>query len=306
MRLRWGIGIGVALLLAAGVAVFLDPTAAVLGRLRGEPFYRGRPAAWWGRQLRSTDPAAHARAEADLQAGGADAVPVLVALLHRDGGDWGAAETRWMAADQLGRISAPARDAVPALTAALNDADPHVREVAAKSLLALAPDAEDNPTLLAALLGTGERLRAMQALGRLGAGAGGAVPAIAELLHDPDPQVRWNAARTLVEIGSPNGTPPLRAALKDDDARVREHAAEALGEIGPGAREAVPALVEALRDPEARVRRDAARSLGQLGPAAAGAAPALRGLLHDDNPRVRSAAAAALKRLTPDDNRKKP
>src|SRR5579884_512240 len=113
MRVRWFIGIGALLLLAAAAAVFLDPTGTVLGRLRGEPFFGGRPASWWGRELRSSDPAAHVRAETALQEGGAAAVPVLVVLLRDGNGGWGAAESRWMAADLLGRIGPDARGAVP-------------------------------------------------------------------------------------------------------------------------------------------------------------------------------------------------
>jgi hypothetical protein len=85
-------------------------------------------------------------------------------------------------------------------------------------------------TKLLAASDAAERRRAATALGKLGAAASPAVPALAE-------------------------------ALSDEDAMVRRAAAQALGEIGPEASIAAPALTGALQDPDAGVREDAALAL---------------------------------------------
>src|SRR5215471_4901474 len=93
--------LGLALVvLAVAAGVVFEPTGVVLGRLRGETFYRGRPVSSWRRALKDPDPKAHVAAVDALKGGGAEAVPVLVELLQ--GGkdsDWSGAEVRWMAAE---------------------------------------------------------------------------------------------------------------------------------------------------------------------------------------------------------------
>lgn len=78
---------------------------------------------------------------------------------------------------------------------------------------------------------------------------------------------RFEAARTLGEIGDARAVGPLKIALKDPHPWVRKAAAEALGRIGdPGA---VDALAEALEDVDANVRFSAAEALGEIGDARA-------------------------------------
>ena len=87
---------------------------------------------------------------------------------------------------------------------------------------------------------------AVNALASIGAAA---VPALLEMLADPDPALRSDAARAIARIGSDarDAVPQLTAALGDPDVNVRRYAARALGSIGPSAEEAVPALIDVLR-----------------------------------------------------------
>ncbi len=104
-----------------------------------------------------------------------------------------------------------------------------------------------------------------------------AVPALVDLLRDPDPSYRANAARTFWAMGARAGSaaPALGEALADSDTAVRVGAAMALDNMGPAAAPAVPALVKGLRDPSGEVRQWAARALGSIGSAAESAVPAL-------------------------------
>ena len=58
--------------------------------------------------------------------------------------------------------------------------------------------------------------------------------------------------------------PALIQALKDEDWRVRYDAAKTLGQIGPEAKAAVPALAQALKDGDWHVRQSAAEALEKV------------------------------------------
>jgi HEAT repeat protein len=98
----------------------------------------------------------------------------------------------------------------------------------------------------------------IDALARIGASS---VPALVDVLHDPDPELRRDAARALARIGSDarEAVPELIAALDDKDAGVRSFATRALGEIGPAAGKAVPALIKELRQ-NAKAAEQAAKA----------------------------------------------
>jgi HEAT repeat protein len=297
-RLILGLVVGLALI---AVGVWLEPTGVVLGWMNGEAFYQNRPARYWGRALTSSDPATQAQTHQALKDGGRSAVPVLVEILQQNDN----AEGRWKAADLLGRLGPDAREAQPALaalTAALNDADSHVRNVAATALASIGPAGPDAIPLLQELLATPDCLPALRALARYGPDAAPALGKIlVQLNHKGDSEIRWNAARTLAKIGpaAKEAAPRLVAAMKDPEPLVREHAAEALGEIGLDAKETIPALVEALKDPDARVRRDAVRSLEQMGSAAKPVLSSIRPLLQDKDEKVRKAAHTSLQQIDP-------
>jgi hypothetical protein len=118
------------------------------------------------------------------------------------------------------------------------------------------------------------RLKAAKALGRMGAAARSAIPALKALADDPDEDVRMVAANAIRKIGA--GPDPRVAGLVENlgsgDAMVRMQAAKALGQLGPAAREALPALRKLKNDPDEDVRMIAASAIRKI--AGDGAAPA--------------------------------
>lgn len=150
------------------------------------------------------------------------------------------------------------------------------------------------PYLAAALLRLDEpaRLRAAAALalGRIGDRV--AVPALAEGLKDPMPEVRYAVALSLGRLPADGVATRLERVLRTDPAwQVRYAAVIALGRTRKGF--AATALAEALTsDGSWQVRQQAARSLQDLSSPQASAA--LVGALFDPEPSVRAAAGTAL------------
>ncbi|GIE89528.1 HEAT repeat domain-containing protein [Actinoplanes regularis] len=153
----------------------------------------------------------------------ASAAPLLAALSRRQ-------MPAHLIAFDLSRIGA---GAVPALQAALSDAEPSVRATA------------------------------LNALGLIG--SIGSVTAITELLDsESHPDVRLAALTSLGRLGGRSSIAPLRAAL--DPARtpgLRAAAARSLGEVG--GREAAEVLGTLLADPDYHVAHEAAQGLRRLG-----------------------------------------
>jgi HEAT repeat protein len=180
---------------AAGVAVALDPAARVQGWVNGEPFYGGRSATAWRRDLRQPEGTRSAAALDALAAGGAEAVPVCARILRAAPEP----EARWRAADALARMGQGAAPAAAELVAALSDPDPLVRGVAIRAVGELAPDVAGVPALVALF----PNVEAIRAAARFGPAGAAAVPNLTRLLGDADPTVRWQAARALGKIGAP-------------------------------------------------------------------------------------------------------
>jgi HEAT repeat protein len=296
VKRRRVIGATIALLLVAGgLAIGLDPDRRVQGWMRGEPFFQGRAASAWRRDLRAADEAAAAGAFNALAGGKGEAVPVCAWVLRTAPEP----EARWRAADVLGKIGKDAAAAGPELVAALSDDDPLVRQVAARAVGELAPNV---PGGVPALINLFPDIEAIRAVARFGPNGVQAVGPLVELFIHEDPTVRWQAVRAVGKIGPPAvpAVPELiRLTGADPDPLVREHAAEALGDIGPAAADCIPALVKALHDPVARVRRDAVRSLGQMGPAARGVLAEVLAAAQDPDPDVKTAAVRAARLIDP-------
>ncbi len=64
-----------------------------------------------------------------------------------------------------------------------------------------------------------------------------AVSALIEALHSREDQIRWEAAKALVDIASPRAATALVATLRDEEGGIRWLAAEALIALGPDALE---------------------------------------------------------------------
>ena len=124
-------------------------------------------------------------------------------------------------------------------------------------------------------------------------------------LQDQDVNVRMNAIRALMLIGTPAAIKAAEGAIpfliqqlqNDQDKWVRMLAAMALGPIGEGAVNAVPTLIQALQDQDVSVRYYAAYALGKIGEGAVNAVPTLIQTFQDPHATVRQGAAEALEKI---------
>jgi HEAT repeat protein len=242
-----------------------------------------------------------------------EAVPALVTALEDS-----QTYVRSSAASTLGQIGSDAVASVPALIKALGDSDSHVRTSAASSLgnigwgAAVATpalldslkeaDEELYQDVLIALVRIGakhdktvplvvKRLNSTNVeiprrfvmllnLKSVGADAAPAVPALAGLLEDKSPHVRYCAYICLGEIGPPAKAvvPALEKALNDKDWSNRVYAALALWRIAKHP-EAMSFLARNLESDDSRAVRGALECLAQIGPDAGKTAPRLHELL---------------------------
>lgn len=161
-------------------------------------------------------------------------------------------------------IEADDRTITGALVAALTNGNPRIRETAAEALAAL--------------------------------GGRDTVTPVAELMSDPNWEVRLTAASTLSRIGA-SAMDLMVTALHDGNRNVRAGMASLLGR--QRAPEAVDALVQALADPGLLVRANAAEALGRIGDPRA-VAPLTRAMEDPDRGVVNNAAAALRRIGTPE------
>ena len=187
--------------------------------------------------------------------------------IHGKLGDWKSISLRQ---GERQTLSLTLKPVIPALIAALSDADDKVRQNAAWMLA------------------------------EFGASATAAAPVLKQALNDSNEKVRRYAVWALAELNElPHETAPalIEAALTDESYEVRRDVTEALGRMDTPPTAAVPGLTKALADESYEVRRNAAGALAQIGAAATAAVPALIQMLNDENEEVRQKAAWALKRI---------
>jgi HEAT repeat protein len=290
--------------------------------------YQGKTVAEWTKALKRKDADVRYQALAALYEAGAEAGPAMaeVVKLLKDS----EVRIRRGAVHVLLNIE---QDGIPAaLSQALRDANPGVRQLAAKGLSELGEpgqmvlvdavaDKDANVKLLAmaaldSMEATGKetvlalggaakdanlsvRKAALYMLGQRIVDEPDARPFVAQALRDKDQSIRVAAAKALVAAGN-DAAVDLANAAKDGDAGTRTLALQALGAIGEDLNlEGLTALVRGLDDPEARVRQAAANGIAQLKTNArevAGAAlfKELAKLLQDKEATVRRAAVVAL------------
>ncbi len=214
------------------------------------------------------------------------AVPALIAALSDAD-----ANVRMAAANSLGQLEDPR--AIPALIAASRDSNAQVRSAAFNALTNFQDPRILEPMITALKDPDADvRQRAAQTLGSLQDKR--ALQPLAAALADSSADVRQSAAQSLGELQDPAAAGALAAALKDSKPDVRQAAAQALGELGLTT--APPALIAALKDADADVRQAAAQSLGEIQDAAA--VPALQSSLGDANADVREGAVRALSEIS--------
>jgi RNA polymerase sigma factor (sigma-70 family) len=170
------------------------------------------------------------------------------------------------------------------------------------------------------------RENAARAIGRMGAKARPAVPALREAMEDHAISIvaagalwrvdrvafsailkaekgtegRWAATLALQDIGTAarEVTPVLAAIARDERNSDRPHALAALVAIGADLAVALPILTQALGDSRGQYARImAAQALGMLGPKARAALPDLHKALKDEDSTVRVDAAGAIWRI---------
>jgi HEAT repeat protein len=191
-------------------------------------------------------------------------------------------------ADALARLGPEARDAIPALRAALTDRRLQVRLSAAATLAHIDPTAIDSiPVLIEGLKNWNDRDLDVDAvpwaLARLGPGAKAALPAMIGIVKQRSGASDLLVALVEVDPGGGECVPALIAALKSDDREFASAAAHCLGVLGPRAKDAVPALATALTrdfpvrgiDSEYEPQASAAKALRRIGPEAKPAIPSL-------------------------------
>ncbi len=109
------------------------------------------------------------------------------------------------------------------------------------------------------------------------------IPICIKLLEDPDPAIRARILNAIAE-GGVESVPGLIEALKDEKAAF--WALIILRDIGPAAKDAVPAIAEKLKDKRPEIRREAVLTLGAMGEAALPAVPQIAALLSDEHART--------------------
>ena len=191
-----------------------------------------------------------------------------------------------------------------ALVAALGDPVKAVSRAASDALVAIGRQHGDvDPGLRAALHGADRtrRFGAAFTLARIAPPGPRLLPALVEALSSPDGDVRWAAARLLVETGRLHGevfallTGLVRAG---ESPLVRRMATFALRELAPDREEAAAALLEAARDRDLHVRRAALTAMASLAsPPEAVGAHLLETLASDADAAARRLAALALGEL---------
>lgn len=259
----------------------------------------------WRARLKTLDPAAPQSKEA---------VPGLIALIRdEDVPDM----TRGQAAQTLGRIGRPARDAVPVLIELLDEPERPGSSTffwAAKAIVLFRAEAKDAaPKLIGVLQDESapatKREAALEALTFIGSAHPRVVSTLIALLQKSPGNdssrateaatFRAHAAESLGMIGSgaQAAVPALSRATDDPFENVRRNAVIALGAMGGQGELAIPALVDALLTDESEtVQDEAAISISKTGTRAVSV---LEQLLHDASPRVRRRAAGALGRMGP-------
>jgi HEAT repeat protein len=205
-------------------------------------------------------------------------------------------EKRAEAAKTLGQMKAV--EAIPALSAALQDPDAGVRWEAAYSLYEIAPDAKPAIGALKQALNDSSghvRLNAVAALSKMDVPSAEMLPAVRKLLQDPDPEMRIDAANSMLSLDAPIAEvlPILLEGLKASNVKIRVKAAETLADYTLPV-EVLPSLSQALKDPDAKVRENCAKAIGKVGLLAGSATASLAQALNDPESSVRNAAAKAL------------
>jgi HEAT repeat protein len=255
---------------------------------------------------RSYLPESELIAERALARHGARAVPILRAALKHE-----SREVRYHGLRTVDAIGPPARELLPEVTRWIDMPEGNLWRYAVMAKWRLDGDGPAAARLLAARLGSQEKIEvkmAAVAVARLGADAKEALPAliaamkkdkeylVIHALMDLAPHFRETIVAAFREVlDETDRSEQIAGALlhcdgpkeyllphltqmmnRDGDRAVERHElARVLGTYGPAAAPAVPGLIRMLASPSGQTRINAAEALGLIGPAAKDALPAL-------------------------------
>jgi HEAT repeat protein len=197
------------------------------------------------------------------------------------------------------------------LAAALGDPDRSVARAASDSLVSLSKDRDDarpeiQDVLRRLLHGEDRRARfgAAYTRSRLGPPEPALLPALIEGFSSTDPDVRWSAARILVDLGRVHSEAlgvALGLARSDPDPTVQRMAVFCLRELAPQEPAVAAALLDISCAKDLELRRAALASMAALRDPGAGVLARLEEALeHDPDPAARRLAAIALGELADD------
>ncbi len=174
-------------------------------------------------------------------------------------------EVRVQAADQLGAMGLSARQALPALVAALKDSHGAVYRAAASAVSKMGDEALDELIRSMEDKNAWFRCRIAETLGLFGPAAGQAVPILMKALRDHDLCIQKKAGESLGKIGE-ESVGPLLEALKSTNPVIRKGAAKALEFMSSDVQQrAVRSLVPAFKGQDEYARGEAAMRLGEMG-----------------------------------------
>lgn len=109
------------------------------------------------------------------------------------------------------------------------------------------------------------RFKAVQALESMGSAAEDAIPALVDLLEDPEERVRSAAGAALVKLG-PSAAWELAGRVREGFAPARARALVLLARMGPQAKGALSAVRDAAKDQDPRIRAKASEALAAIDP----------------------------------------
>jgi len=229
--------------------------------------------------------------------------------------------TRMRVLSLLSSLGKDALAAAPAVSRALRDEDESVRAIA----IGFFTDTEDEDALLNQLPARqkqkllpdfaraleagrdwGLRNNAALALRYYPEDRSVVVPALANALSDPVPQVRMVAAESLHgvapdAIARKGVVPVVIGILRDPDDQIASRAARLLGEMAENPDLTVPALVESVQGTNRLVASSAASALGRFPEYSDLIVPVLLQAFQDTNsPVSRRASGGALKQISPE------
>jgi HEAT repeat protein len=239
MKRRWRLWLGLVLLLFVA-ASFLLPAVRwrVIGWVKGEAFYEGRPTSYWSKEIeRSAEEIAPNQTTTIAKSPGMiDQLKDFVGI-PRDNSD-------------IPAVLQGDSAAMAVLSELLKDKNPLVRRQVVWAACGWVMSHRHQPDVLAVL------------------------PLLSEGLKDSEEQTRWWAVGGLVKIPPEHAEAAIPVLV--EMLRQKEHypgqalaVVELLGHIGPPAKEAIPALCELLKDEDEEFRRFAYQALTNIDPMAA-------------------------------------